>query len=275
MNSFFIDFRYRKICVPLKKQITNRVAKYVCCLVMIVSLMLTWPAPVLYGIADVSTGTNLTGSRCWTEDKPNYDIYQAYFNIILITVVFVVFIVLVVLYFFIGRVIVRHSRSCIHSNATGNRSSSKSGLDSLTASSTELSNKATSSMTESDKKETFKNSPTTTGTQENNSKVSRATKAENNWINFNRAKRTSVMFFVITAVFFLSYIPHLTLQIITFIDDNFVSKMSFTGSVFHNIFLWTFFINNASNCFIYGFFDRRFRSGIKELYQRVNCRRQS
>jgi hypothetical protein len=56
-------------------------------------------APVLYGHSSVNTtNPNITGIRCFTEDKFKKTKYQAYFNAVLILVVFGVFGLLVVLY---------------------------------------------------------------------------------------------------------------------------------------------------------------------------------
>ncbi|KAH3851335.1 hypothetical protein DPMN_093815 [Dreissena polymorpha] len=92
--------------------------------------------------------------------------------------------------------------------------------------------------------------------------------------NHNHAKRTTVMFALITAVFVLSYLPHLLLQIVTFLNPNFVTNMSFIGLVLYNTFIWCLFINNMANAYIYGFLVRRFRAEIRLLYgQILFCRR--
>ena len=69
--------RYRKICVPLGKQMSLTVAKAIIVVVMGVSLLMSWPAPVLYGHATVQTRVqNISGVRCFTDDKFKDTKYQ-------------------------------------------------------------------------------------------------------------------------------------------------------------------------------------------------------
>ena len=99
-------YRYRKICVPLGKQISQGMAKLLCLMFLIISLVLSRPAPVLYGHNSVTTtNPNITGVRCFTEDKFKETKYQAYFNAALILVALGFFGLLVVLYSLIGRTI--------------------------------------------------------------------------------------------------------------------------------------------------------------------------
>jgi hypothetical protein len=86
-------------------------AKVLCLIVIFVAVLISWPAPVLYGIATVNTSDpNITGTRCYTEDKELYDTYQGFFNGILILIVMICFFVLVVLYTLTWRAIVKQSR---------------------------------------------------------------------------------------------------------------------------------------------------------------------
>ncbi|KAK3578427.1 hypothetical protein CHS0354_035631 [Potamilus streckersoni] len=101
--------RYRKICVPLGKQMSDTMAKVSCGIAMTVALAISWPAPLLYGFSRVNTGVgNITGVRCWTEERFKKTNYQANFNFLLMFIVFATFIVLCVLYSMIGVQIVKH-----------------------------------------------------------------------------------------------------------------------------------------------------------------------
>ncbi|XP_071156967.1 neuropeptide Y receptor type 2-like isoform X2 [Mytilus edulis] len=102
--------RYRKICVPLGKQISKRIAKVLILVCLGTSMVLSWPAPVLYGHSSINTtNPNITGVRCFTEDQFKNTQLQAYFNAILILLVCVVFGILLVLYSLIGMVISKHT----------------------------------------------------------------------------------------------------------------------------------------------------------------------
>ncbi|CAC5369289.1 CCKAR [Mytilus coruscus] len=102
--------RYRKICVPLGKQISRQKAKILIVVCIGISLVLSWPAPVLYGHSSVNTtNPNITGIRCYTDDKFKNTKYQSYFNAVLIMLVFGFLAVLVVIYCRIGRVVSKHN----------------------------------------------------------------------------------------------------------------------------------------------------------------------
>jgi hypothetical protein len=100
---------------------------------------------------------------------------------------------------------------------------------------------------------------------ENSNEVSNSEKAKNKRKQ-ERSRKTTVIFLVITAVFFISYFPHLALKLVTFTNKDFVSQLSYTGKVVYNTFIWCFFINNTINSFVYGFFDLRFRSEMISIY---------
>lgn len=280
----FSSFRYRKICVPFGKQITERVAKLLCCLVLFVALLLSWPAPVLYGIAHIKTEANLTGTRCWSEDKPNYDKYQGYFNAMLILVVLITFITLVVLYVLIGRVISKHNTfkqkqtdsypvvtTTSSSHATSEFSSdlSDNKLSDLDSKRPETSNTCSTDCDSTGKANVKKyeahepTKQTKLGAKSNNHNNTNQSK------NFDRAKRTTLMFLLITVVFFLSYIPHLSLKIVVFMNKSFLPNASFTGKVVYHTVVWCFFVNNVANCFVYGFFDVRFRQEVRNMYRKL------
>ncbi|CAG2201196.1 CCKAR [Mytilus edulis] len=104
--------RYRKVCLPLRQQISQRKAVYCCFGAFGVCLVFTWPAPVLYGYSTVNTtNPNVTGIRCFTEDIYKDTDYQAYFNVILILVMFGMFVVLVVLYALIAKTILENDKN--------------------------------------------------------------------------------------------------------------------------------------------------------------------
>ncbi|KAL4237697.1 hypothetical protein ACF0H5_002412 [Mactra antiquata] len=270
--------RYRKICVPFGKQITQKVASLLCGLMLFVAMLLSWPALILFGIRRVKVGTNLTGTRCWTEDKPNYDDLQAYFNVVLIVCVFIAFVVLVVLYTLIGRVISKQNSFKRREN--GFPSPIPAPTQATRASSTsELLN--VNFTYQGKQKDEIR--PKDLSTCDSNVNKSSAAHREppihhrgNNGCRYgqslkgyNRAKRTALMFFLITVIFFLSYVTHLTLIIIDFVNGNFVQNLSFIGKVLYKTFFWSFFINNVANCFVYSFFDEKFRQEVKKMYRKL------
>ncbi|XP_071156966.1 cholecystokinin receptor type A-like isoform X1 [Mytilus edulis] len=273
--------RYRKICVPLGKQISKRIAKVLILVCLGTSMVLSWPAPVLYGHSSINTtNPNITGVRCFTEDQFKNTQLQAYFNAILILLVCVVFGILLVLYSLIGMVISKHTTFKGSVPGATSSDSSKHKITVSTDASSEdkpvfkgenvTKNINGANLKENELIDLPQASLSVTGT---NYIPGILDTKKNEKSKFDRAKRTAFMFFLITSFFFISYFPHLTLQILAFVKTGFVSNMSFSEKVLYNTFLWCFFINNMSNCFVYGFCDTRFRTEVKKIYNTLFCRK--
>ncbi|XP_053374019.1 5-hydroxytryptamine receptor-like [Mercenaria mercenaria] len=277
--------RYRKICVPLGRQISQRMAKMLCLLVLFIALLISWPAPVLYGLATVQTSDpNINGTRCYTEDKENFAKYQGYFNALLILIVVVCFIVLVVLYTLIWRVIVKHSGQ--KGQAITDRPEESSSNVQVTNNTTDTfemtSGTVNSSGSDTEEKVARQFLPPEKQVyvvdkhshceddKNKGKKTGKSKKAQrHHQQSSDRSRKTTFMFLAITVVFFMSYVPHLILKIVTFMNKSFVPQMSFTEKVVYNTFIWCFFINNMANSFIYGVFDSRFKSEVKNMYSNL------
>lgn len=243
---------------------------------------MSWPAPVLYGVATVPTpDPNINGTRCYTENRANFDKLQGYFNAALVLIVLISFIVLVVLYCLIWRVIVKHESV----KTTGYKEFSKETSSNLhTTECQEMTSGTQDSSNDNAPEISQHTTVTETKSISNdvNSKIasnkfctemkSKPDKSQPETKKLDRSKRTTLMFLIITAVFFLSYVPHLALKIAAFMKKRFVEDMSFEGKVAYNTFVWCFFMNNAANCFIYGFVDLRFRAEIVRMYGKVKLR---
>lgn len=89
-----------------------------------------------------------------------------------------------------------------------------------------------------------------------------------------RTKKVTMMLFIITLVFILSFIPHLVIIIWITLRPTVIDDLSPPSIIVYNIFLRSFVINNMANPIIYGFVDRKFRAECKELVLSIlYCRR--
>ena len=88
-----------------------------------------------------------------------------------------------------------------------------------------------------------------------------------------RTVRITGMLFMITLIYIISYLPHLVLLILEFMDpDSFenLSPWTFTG---YNFLLRSYFINNMANPIVYGFLDPKFRFEVVFLFKNcLNCK---
>ena len=195
---------------------------------------------------------NINGTRCYEENRFRGTKYMAYFNALLILIFFAAFIILVVLYALIWRRI----KTMKVKKANKYRTEAETSMATVTTSTVE-----TTWYTGDD------SSRDDTSVRADGAKNGNCDAHKDH--NAQSASRTTIMFFLITAVFLTSYFPHLTLKIITFMNKSFVPNMSFGALVTYNTFIWCFFINNMANAFIYGFFDRRFRAELKDIYSKI------
>lgn len=90
--------RYLVICRTFENKLTSRHSRLMCTATVIVSLILTWPAPIVFGNGKTETGIpGLTGLRCYLEDESIVKIQQ-YYQTLLVLIFFIVMLVLFILY---------------------------------------------------------------------------------------------------------------------------------------------------------------------------------
>ncbi|XP_063407848.1 neuropeptide Y receptor type 6-like [Mytilus trossulus] len=90
--------RYLVICRTFENKLTEKHSKLMCLATMIVSLVFSWPAPIVFGNGETETGIpGLTGHRCYLEDESITKIQQLY-QVILVMFFFVILFVLLILY---------------------------------------------------------------------------------------------------------------------------------------------------------------------------------
>ncbi|XP_033743128.1 RYamide receptor-like [Pecten maximus] len=282
--------RYKKICNPLGKQMNERMAKIACSIALSISLILAWPAPVLYGRSTVDTHVDgITGVACFTEDKFKKTKYQLYFNSVLILVVFGSFVTLIVLYSLIGQRIWKQGKArlkmlnpTIHVSAPvvepASSSNSGSGTDNSTdntLSGEAVMNTNASSTAELTKAEPLQRTEKEKSQQNETSKKpgpGKRSKINNEakvTARGNKTKKTTLMLFIITVVFIGSFAPHLALKITVFLNKKFLESRTFAEAFLYHTFVWSFFINNMANPIIYGFCDPRFRREVRNMYRKL------
>lgn len=112
-SSFLLLFiaidRYRKVCKPFKKQISAKVAKFLCVFAVLLGLFFSWPAVLVYGKKTFPISEyNLVGTECSTDDSMEDTMYP-FLNVAMYGVLFLSGIIsMSVLYCFIGREVQRH-----------------------------------------------------------------------------------------------------------------------------------------------------------------------
>uniref|UniRef100_A0A2C9L895 G-protein coupled receptors family 1 profile domain-containing protein n=1 Tax=Biomphalaria glabrata TaxID=6526 RepID=A0A2C9L895_BIOGL len=84
--------------------------------------------------------------------------------------------------------------------------------------------------------------------------------------------KTTIIAFVVTVVFILSFLPHLCLQVAKMIKQGFDYNLQGSSLVAYNIFLRSYFLNSVSNPFIYSILNVKFSSEVKRLFRKMSCK---
>ncbi|KAL3873266.1 hypothetical protein ACJMK2_036403 [Sinanodonta woodiana] len=81
--------------------------------------------------------------------------------------------------------------------------------------------------------------------------------------------RTAIIFFSVTAVFIISFLPHITVRFLQLLH------MGFNGNseLVYNFIVRSYLINSAANPFVYTILNSRFRGKLKDTFRR--CFRRS
>ncbi|XP_041369966.1 histamine H1 receptor-like [Gigantopelta aegis] len=88
----------------------------------------------------------------------------------------------------------------------------------------------------------------------------------------SNARKTTLMLFVITVVYILSFLPHLVLMATKALDKNSLSGEGGATELVHNIIIRSYFINSVANPIVYGLCCQRFRTELVKLLTCKSCR---
>lgn len=97
-------------------------------------------------------------------------------------------------------------------------------------------------------------------------KENRNSQAPKTHKNSKTTIRVTFMLFSVSLMFAISFIPHLTLMIITAEDKSFLDSLSRRGVMVYQVFLRIFILNNTVNPIIYIFCDTKFRKECKNVF---------
>ncbi|XP_052762669.1 annetocin receptor-like [Mya arenaria] len=266
--------RHRAICIFELVEMKTRRMHFMCIVSCIMGVVVAVPAIFIYGVRTVKTGVhNITGTECFVEDHfiQTDSIWPKIYFPFQSIVVSISFATLLVLYIRIGRQLKWHLKFT-------RRYSTSSILDKSTKSSQSL-------CTQKDATSTHKNtagsvlmkttaSEQTEGTYRLHTPVGKAASNAASRVNRAAHEMTS-MFCWLTAVFVLSFIPHLAFIIYSTFRPDFAQDMTSLQVVTYNIFLRSFVINNMANPLVYfacvSDFRRDFRNLICKLFCCCRC----
>ncbi|KAL3858400.1 hypothetical protein ACJMK2_012991 [Sinanodonta woodiana] len=249
--------RYRKICAPHGTQMSDRMAKHICIMDILIACCLSSPAAVIYGKRSLEIEIdNINGSSCSVSDDMVNTKYPEYFNFANGFVLTASIIALSIIYSLIGKKIV-----CMRKTGLGTNQLQSGQSYTVSTLTTGIDN----IQVEVNKREEYLDRGKTEFIPVELDTITKYNKRHAKTI------RTTRVIFTVTAVFVCSFLPYLAFSIIAALgfEKVLLQNISFAGTVTYKLFKHIFFISNATNPIIYGFCDRKFMDEICRLYKNI------
>jgi len=133
--------RFRRICKPFNKQISNQSAKFIIMGVMAFSLFCSWPSIAIYTVVAVNITTSsesVIGYDCTTIRDKEYRFYITIYNIVLFLLFIGTIVVLIVLYSLVGKQLFKLKSFRFYATKRRTQKSQKSSSDAATPSGTQI-----------------------------------------------------------------------------------------------------------------------------------------
>ena len=250
--------RYMKVCKPLKPSMSISMKRTALFLAIILSLLFALILPFVYGtIPYHSIKHGIVGKRCGRLKDGNAFISTLY-SVGTGTLVFVAVALLVILYCRIMKKVFRSLK--IYKN---DRSGDKTDI--------EINEKDANcrdiSCSDIEMSETKPDS--SVGQQDIKSRPESAVSRNRRIINRRITNKLTFMFFTITTVFILSYIPKVIVLCLEGIHKDFWENLSNSQRPAVTFLYHIFIINNIVNPIIYAFMDIEFRGNAAILLKRI------
>lgn len=241
--------KYKRICKPMKKQMTVKDCRvYIIC-VFTIALLLVWPNLLLTGIRMVKLGDNLTGYDCSLSDKYAHTAFHIIAESTLLVVSVILIGIIILLYSLTGRTILiqyrfrKQFRNCSTNSAIISNGQSRNIF----------------TLTDSNKAKRDNHAVTSS------KKLSKGVTKDPQ----HSIRRLTRIAFVVSVVFILSFLPHVMVSLLTAIKGKFLFKPGPVVSAVMPILARSFIINNCANPIIYGFMDTRFGKNSQSLFMKV------
>ncbi|XP_067663503.1 orexin receptor type 2-like [Haliotis asinina] len=287
--------RYRKVCHAFSKQLTNSTAKLailVCCLL---AACMSAPSVFLFGPRTVVLGGDVNGSECGVSESFEGGVFPVVYNGVQFLEFVVATVTIVVLYVLIWCRITRQQKyvstvttSTNPGRATGvhvarssedEDTSMSTGHLYISSSNDSEQGKGISIISKSDDS-TFSGKDQVTALQRHTNLENARQQSQSDETGTMKMKdtsrsqreiqvrKTTLMLFLISLVFILSFLPHLGIMTATVINKHLYDNLHGAQIAAYNICQRSYFINSASNPIIYSFCSVNFRRAARDMIVR-------
>ncbi|XP_046340267.1 orexin receptor type 2-like [Haliotis rufescens] len=288
--------RYRKVCHAFRKQVTKTTAKLSIMLCCSLSAVMTLPSVFVFGSRTVELGENVTGSECSISDSFKGSVFPVVYNGVQFVQFLIATVAIIVLYVLVWRQISRQHKYVSTLTTSANTGGTfpvhvaRSNEDQVTSVSTgdlfmsssidceqgksisNISKSQNSTFSENDNASTFQR-PTNLedAPQLTHSDKPGCTVKVKDTLRLQRetqVRKTTLMLFLISLVFIISFLPHLGIMAATVINKNLYDNLQGAQVAAYNICQRSYFINSAANPIIYSFCSVNFRRAVRDMIKR-------
>ncbi|XP_061173671.1 cholecystokinin receptor type A-like [Saccostrea echinata] len=293
--------RYISICRPLKTQMSTKTAKIIVFVGAFFAIVFAWPSLVVYGIQSVQVPvaprTYVIGHMCLIEDSFVKTDYPLAFVIVLLTGNLLIDLILIITYSLIAIQVIKRGSSFLCQTPTESRKYSQSTSHSHTEdvflddnssgrspsilkkfsnkygnsqenSDTEAEMKSLNSSTKRSLKKTDSNSGNKAAEKRAKFKRQRSMSIQSEEARRARMIKITLMLFLVTLLFMLSFIPFCVIVIIRYVQPSYYTSLSYTGKAFYQFILRSYLLSMSLNPVIYSFMSEKFREECIKCFRK-------
>ena len=273
--------RFRRVCIPLRPNMTVTQSRIICIVAGIFSMLSAAPALIIYGTRTIyipgpANNTMVVFKTCHINDASKETTYPMIFNLYLFIGTLTIFFTLAILYACVGRVVCR--RKTFSEESVRFTSSYRHDADNTVRNGRSLS--VTSRFWRSVSNvspKLLRHAQTKFGQQNKNlpdiiepnalrDRAASETSVRRHGGKSVRAGRTTMILFLVTLLFILTFVPYLTIVTMRYIKPHMVEHMTTIERSVFNFMLRSYLMNSAFNPLIYCFLNRQFRMKVKRCF---------
>lgn len=259
--------RFKKVCLPLKKQFTRRQVGIISAVVIIFATVLSLPSFYVYGTKHFQIpNTHLNGSICSISEKAHQSVSSG-FLILLMSVCLLLLLTFSTIYCLIAIKLCRYKkqRTTLGDSMKVKSVSHDDNSRELTDSNDYIRENRRIDKIQKSKAKGFTLEKETFRVRSNTQTTVREP------TSFMNMTRTTLIMFFVTLTWVLSYIPHLISILMLNKKPDLKETLNATNTALFEIALRSFYLNNMINPFIYGIFNFRFRNEVTTLLRKTLC----